>query len=300
MFTAVPAVITTRSPDSTISVFRARSERGRPELLDVGALGHGHRCHAPLERHVLQRIVVVGQADDRATRPQARDGRRRAAGEGRDEDRLRLERFRDVARGVRHRLADRGLLVCLRDLVAVVETRLHGPRDPVHEPHRLGGKLADGRLAGEHDRARPVEDRVGHVRRLGARRLGRVDHRLEHLRRRDHRLAALEGAQDDPLLQERHRDRTHLDPEIAACDHHRVCLAQDVVQHGDRLGLLDLRDHVRRRRRTPRSASSAPGRRTPCGRRRARRSRSRARARTGGRRCPSSSAKGSGAGSRGG
>ena len=39
MFTAVPAVITTRSPDSTISVALRGGERGRPELLDVGALG---------------------------------------------------------------------------------------------------------------------------------------------------------------------------------------------------------------------------------------------------------------------
>ena len=38
-----------------------------------------------------------------------------------------------------------------------------------------------------------------------------------------------------------------LDPEVAARDHHRVRLAQDVVQHGNGLRLLDLRDHVRGR-----------------------------------------------------
>ena len=70
---------------------------------------------------------------------------------------------------------------------------------------------------------------------------------------------------------------------------------EDVVEHGDRLRLLDLRDHVRRRARRPRSASSAPARPTPSARTRARRSRSRARARTGGRRCPSASATGSAA-----
>ena len=43
--------------------------------------------------------------------------------------------------------------------------------------------------------------------------------------------------------------RADLDAEIAARDHHRVGLGEDVVEHVDRLGLLDLRDHVRVRAR---------------------------------------------------
>jgi hypothetical protein len=99
---------------------------------------------------------------------------------------------------------------------------------------------ADGRLGGEHHRRRPVEDRVRDIARLGARRLGVLDHRLEHLRRGDHRLAGLETAQDDPLLQQRHRRRTDLDAEIAAGDHHDVGLGDDVVEHvhGLRLSIL--------------------------------------------------------------
>ena len=50
---------------------------------------------------------------------------------------------------------------------------------------------------------------------------------------------------DDPLLHERHERRPDLDAEIAARDHHRVGLGEDVVEDVDRLGLLDLRDHVR-------------------------------------------------------
>src|SRR5581483_11115272 len=80
---------------------------------------------------------------------------------------------------------------------------------------------------------------------LRACRLGVVDHRLEHLRRGDHRLAALERLRDHALLDERDERRTDLDPEVAARDHHRVALGQHVVEHVDGLRLLDLRDHVR-------------------------------------------------------
>ena len=38
-----------------------------------------------------------------------------------------------------------------------------------------------------------------------------------------------------------------LDAEVAAGDHHRVGLVEDVVERVDRLGLLDLRDHAARR-----------------------------------------------------
>ena len=50
---------------------------------------------------------------------------------------------------------------------------------------------------------------------------------------------------DDPLLHERDERGPDLHPEIPPRDHHRVGLGQDVVEDVDRLGLLDLRDHVR-------------------------------------------------------
>jgi hypothetical protein len=76
-----------------------------------------------------------------------------------------------------------------------------------------------------------------------------VDHRLEHLRRRDHRLALLERDVDNPLLEQRHPVGPDLDAEIAAGNHQRVRLDHDRVERIDRLGLLDLRDHVRARAR---------------------------------------------------
>ena len=49
------------------------------------------------------------------------------------------------------------------------------------------------------------------------------------------------------LLEERHRRRADLDAEVAARDHDCVRLDDDRLERLDRLGLLDLRDHVRRR-----------------------------------------------------
>ena len=46
------------------------------EILDVLGLGEENRQHAPLERHLLHRGLMVGEADHRTARPQARDLRR--------------------------------------------------------------------------------------------------------------------------------------------------------------------------------------------------------------------------------
>jgi hypothetical protein len=74
-----------------------------------------------------------------------------------------------------------------------------------------------------------------------------MEHRLEHLGRRDRRLSVLQRAEDDPLLDERYGRRTDLDAEVSAGDHHRVGGADDLVQFRERLRLLDLRDDERRR-----------------------------------------------------
>jgi hypothetical protein len=69
--------------------------------------------------------------------------------------------------------------------------------DAPHGVDRLDRPLADGGLARQHDRVRAVQDRVGDVGRLGARRPRGADHRLEHLGGDDHRLGPLAGGGDD-------------------------------------------------------------------------------------------------------
>ena len=55
---------------------------------------------------------------------------------------------------------------------------------------------------------------------------------------------ALERLQDDPLLEQRDRGDADLDAEVSTRDHDRVGLREDLPEHLDRLGLLDLRDHL--------------------------------------------------------
>ena len=196
----MPAVITTRSPSADEAAGPRRLERLRPQVLDVGGLLDRRRRHAPLDRRLPERVVVVREREDQPAGTEPRHRRGRPAREGRDEDRLGAQRFRDVAGRVRHRLADGRLVARLRQLVPVVEARLDGARDAVHVRDRLDRELAHRGLAGEHERRAAVEDRIRDIARLGPGRIGVVDHRLEHLGRGDHRPCALERGQDDPLL----------------------------------------------------------------------------------------------------
>ena len=59
MFTAVPAVMTTRSPGATIPVCARRLERPGPQLLDVAALVDLGRDDAPLDRELLGGVALV-------------------------------------------------------------------------------------------------------------------------------------------------------------------------------------------------------------------------------------------------
>ena len=207
------------------------------------------------------------------------------------------ERLGEVAGRVRHRLADRRLVARLRQLVPVAEARLDGARDPVHVGDRLD---RDTRRPRSRRRASAPRCRRGSrwrrrsPRRASARPGATIDSSIC--------VAVITGlprssaASDDPLLEERHERGADLDAEVAARDHDRVGLLEDLVERVDGLRLLDLRDHVRRASRPARSARAGRGRRRRSARTRARRSRRPARARTRGRRCPCASATGSGSG----
>ena len=83
--------------------------------------------------------------------------------------------------------------------------RLDFARDPVHREDRFERIHPDSGFGGEHHRVGPVEDRIRDVGDLGTRRPGIGDHRLQHLCRRDHRLAVPVRALDHPLLHQGHR-----------------------------------------------------------------------------------------------
>ena len=97
----------------------------------------------------------------------------------------------------------------------------------------------------QHDRVRPVEDRVGHVARFGAGRPRRHDHRLEHLGRHDRRHATVERPAHELLLDDRDLLVRQLHAHVAAGDHHGVHDVEDPVELVDRPPGLDLGDDRR-------------------------------------------------------
>ena len=90
--------------------------------------------------------------------------------------------------------------------------------------------------------AKGVRD-VGHLRPC---RPQVFHHRLQHLRRHDHRLVLPPRAQHQLLLRDRHRLRRQLDAQVAARHHDPARRIEDLVDAGQRLRLLDLRDYRRR------------------------------------------------------
>ena len=136
------------------------------------------------------------------------------------------ERLGEVAGGVRHRPADRRVLAPPRAARggSRCSARPRARCGPCTRPPRPGTRRPPSRpRASPRTCRRGSRSRRRSPRRASAR---RVDHRLEHLRRRDHRLPALERPEDDPLLEQRHERRADLDAEVAARDHHRVGLAR--------------------------------------------------------------------------
>ena len=120
--------------------------------------------------------------------------------------------------------------------------------------HGLDRVGADARLGREHHRGGAVDHGVGDVGGLGAGRLGRLDHRLEHLGRGDHELAGLGRAADRVLLHQRHARDAGLDAVVAARDHQPVGDGDDLVERLVGLDLLDLGDQLGRASRSSRAS----------------------------------------------
>ena len=114
--------------------------------------------------------------------------------------------------------------------------------DARHHRDRLAGIVSAGGFGGEHDRVGAVENGVGHVAGLGARGTRIFDHRLEHLRGGDHRLAPGGGAADDMLLDDRNFFGRHFHAQIAARHHDSVGGFENFFQMIDGLRLFQLGD----------------------------------------------------------
>ena len=200
-----PAIMSTTSP-----------VRARPfSLQQLLAAGHhlvgggrefgAHRHHAPPQGQPPVGLLVVGQGGDGRPRAVAREQPRGGARFREGHDQLAVEllrhRVRHPGQAARHQRALAARHARGRAQAVVL---LGVERDARHGGHRLHREPAGGRLAGEHDPVRAVEDRVGHVGGLGARGPRVLDHALQHLRGGDHHLARGVGHLDDPLLQRGH------------------------------------------------------------------------------------------------
>ena len=101
----------------------------------------------------------------------------------------------------------------------------------------------------------PIVHRVGGVADLGARRTRLGPHRLEHLRRDDHRHLERPRPPRHFLLNSRHPLERQLESEVAARHHDGVAFAEDLLETRDRLRALEL-GHERNVRRRPLRTSS--------------------------------------------
>mmetsp|Transcript_24217 Transcript_24217/g.51904 ORF Transcript_24217/g.51904 Transcript_24217/m.51904 type:complete len:241 (-) Transcript_24217:738-1460(-) len=105
--------------------------------------------------------------------------------------------------------------------------------DLVHRLHDLHGVLPLGRLPAEHDAVGPIVYCVRDVGHLSPRRSGVLCHRLEHLRRDDHRLPGRVALRYHLLLRVRHLLDRDLHSQVPSCHHDPVAFFQyrvEVVQ----------------------------------------------------------------------
>ena len=125
-----------------------------------------------------------------------------------------------------------------RHQLRVVDDR----RQRLHGANRI---RAGRGLAGEHDRVRPFVHRVCRIADLGASGTRTFAHRLEDLCGDDHGPPSARAAANNQLLHAGHLLEGHLEPEIAARDHHAISSTEHGVEVLDGRGALDLRDDRR-------------------------------------------------------
>ena len=120
----------------------------------------------------------------------------------------------------------------LEDLVIarhVVHVRFGFATDGRHALDRVDGVVARGGFPGEHHGVGTVENSVGHVRGLRARRARGTRHGLQHLRRRHYGLARVVAPLDHALLRQEYLFHANLHTQVAASDHDAVGLFDNIV-----------------------------------------------------------------------
>ncbi len=116
--------------------------------------------------------------------------------------------------------------------------------DAGHHLDATDGVLARGGFARKHDRVGQFQDGIGDVGHLGAGRHRVLDHRLQHVRRDDDRLAGGDGHGDGLALDERQGLVGDFDAKVTAGHHEGVGGAENVAEVFDGRLVLDLRDDV--------------------------------------------------------
>ena len=198
---------------------------------------------APRQRQRAHRGGSWRQADQRASAAGSGPSPARCARCGCSTGSRRRRRPRGQAGGMgdgqRDPVADRRAS-CARCMppepggpLPVAGLGLGPPGDAVHRLDHGDRVVPDRGLGRQHQRVGAVEHGVGDVADLGAGGRRRRDHALHHLRGGDDRHAASTQWRMIALLQVRHVLQRALDAEVAAGDHHRVGLGDDLVEVGD-------------------------------------------------------------------
>ncbi len=104
----------------------------------------------------------------------------------------------------------------------IVEIGFRFDDNALHPAHRLDSILSNSCFAREHDARGRIINGIGDVGNLGARGPWIIDHRFQHLRRRNHRLTCLQTLSNHHFLQLGNKGEIHFDAEIAAGHHNTV------------------------------------------------------------------------------
>eukprot|EP00760_Papus_ankaliazontas_P027746 PhM_4_TR3431/c0_g1_i2/m.50105 len=220
-------------------------------LVLIGAVLLGvvkDREHGAHHAHVAADVLARRAAQDRAVRVVLGDEPRRLTRVRQHENRASVQLEGGVHGARAHGLLrdewDRLHLFDGGKNLTVARRSLRLAADACHNVDDDLRVRAFRRLTRKHHTVGAVEDSVGDVGDLSARRAGVLRHRLQHLCGADDGLAGDVALADDVLLCNEDLLRGDLDPKVAARHHDAVGFLQNLVEVVHALVVLDLRDDV--------------------------------------------------------